>query len=285
MVQGIIAMDEGVISTNTVIPCNRSIIGCHGAHTADNLSDAITHSCNPYFYEVMRRVILRGRDANVLKDASLGLAYWNDRVKEFGFGTNLGGHIPGTRKGNIPNSSLYDNIYGKNHWGYKTIYSISIGEGELLTTPLQMANLAAIIANKGHFFEPHTVRDVGGLGKPNGIDSLHKINVLPKYFEPVIDAMQNVIEDPNGTGNRASIDRITICGKTGTVQNKDKEDHSVFIAFAPRYNPKIAISVYVEHAGAGGEWAAPIASLIVEKYLTDTVSNIRREERILNFQP
>ena len=285
MVQGIIAMDEGVISTNTVIPCNRSIIGCHGAHTADNLTDAITHSCNPYFYEVMRRVILRGRDANVLKDASLGLEYWNDRVKEFGFGTNLGGHIPGTRKGNIPNSSLYDNIYGKNHWGYRTIYSISIGEGELLTTPLQMANLAAIIANKGYFIEPHTVRDIGGLGKPNGIDSLHKINVLPKYFEPVVDAMQNVIEDPNGTGNRASIDRITICGKTGTVQNKDKKDHSIFMAFAPRDNPKIALSVYVEYAGAGGEWAAPIASLLVEKYLTDSVSNIRREERILNFQP
>jgi penicillin-binding protein 2 len=233
----------------------------------------------------MRRVILRGRDANVLKDASLGLAYWNDRVKEFGFGTNLGGHIPGTRKGNIPNSSLYDNIYGKNHWGYRTIYSISIGEGELLTTPLQMANLAAIIANKGYFIEPHTVRDIGGLGKPNGIDSLHKINVLPKYFEPVVDAMQNVIEDPNGTGNRARIDRITICGKTGTVQNKDKKDHSVFMAFAPRDNPKIALSVYVEYAGAGGEWAAPIASLLVEKYLTDSVSNIRREERILNFHP
>ena len=285
MVQGIIAMDEGVISTNTVIPCNRSIIGCHGAHTADNLTDAITHSCNPYFYEVMRRVILRGRDANVLKDASLGLEYWNDRVKEFGFGTNLGGHIPGTRKGNIPNSSLYNNIYGKNHWGYRTIYSISIGEGELLTTPLQMANLAAIIANKGYFIEPHTVRDIGGLGKPNGIDSLHKINVLPKYFEPVVDAMQNVIEDPNGTGNRARIDRITICGKTGTVQNKDNKDHSIFMAFAPRDNPKIALSVYVEYAGAGGEWAAPLASLLVEKYLTDSVSNIRREERILNFQP
>jgi penicillin-binding protein 2 len=284
MVQGIIALDEGVISTNTIIECNRSIIGCHGPHTADDLTNAITHSCNPYFYEVMRRVVLRGRDTNTLKDASLGLTYWNERVKEFGFGTNLGGHIPWARAGSIPNSSLYDNIYGKNHWGYKTIYSISIGEGELLTTPLQMANLAAIIANRGYFREPHPVRDVGGKGKPLGIDSIHNINILSKYFEPVVDAMQKVIEDPNGTGNRAKIDGITICGKTGTVQNKDKEDHSVFMAFAPRDNPKIALSVYVEYAGSGGEWAAPIASLIVEKYLTDTISNTRREERILNFQ-
>jgi penicillin-binding protein 2 len=233
----------------------------------------------------MRRVILRGRDNNVLKDASIGLTYWNDRVREFGFGTNLGGHIPGARMGNIPNASLYDNIYGKNHWGYKTIYSISIGEGELLTTPLQMANLAAIIANRGYFIEPHAVRDIGGLGKPDGLDSLHNINVLTKYFDPVVEAMQNVIEDPYGTGNRARIDGITICGKTGTVQNKDKEDHSVFMAFAPRENPKIALSVYVEYVGSGGEWAAPIASLLIEKYLTDTVSHTRREERILNFQP
>jgi len=285
MVQGIIALDEGVITSNTTIACNRSIIGCHGPHTADNLTDAITHSCNPYFYEVMRRVVLRGRDPHPLKDASLGLTYWNERVKAFGFGTNLGGHIPWVRSGSIPNSLDYDNIYGKNHWGYKTIYSISIGEGELLTTPLQMANLAAIIANRGYYREPHPVRDIGGLGKPAGIDSIHNLDILPKYFETMVSAMQKVIEDPNGTGNLAQIDGISICGKTGTVQNKDKEDHSVFIAFAPRDNPKIALSVYVEYAGSGGEWAAPIAGLLVEKYLTDTVSNTLREDRILTFQP
>jgi penicillin-binding protein 2 len=285
MVQGIIALDEGVITSNTTIACNRSIIGCHGPHTADNLTDAITHSCNPYFYEVMRRMVLRGRDPHPLKDASLGLTYWNERVKAFGFGTNLGGHIPWVRSGSIPNSLVYDNIYGKNHWGYKTIFSISIGEGELLTTPLQMANLAAIIANRGYYREPHPVRDIGGLGKPAGIDLIHNLDILPKHFETVVNAMQNVIEDSNGTGNLAQIDGITICGKTGTVQNKDKEDHSVFIAFAPRDNPKIALSVYVEYAGSGGEWAAPIAGLLVEKYLTDTVSNTLREDRILTFQP
>ena len=204
---------------------------------------------------------------------------------EFGFGTNLGGHIPGTRSGSIPNSSYYDGIYGKSHWGFQTIYSIAIGEGELLTTPLQMANLAVIIANRGSFREPHAVRDIGGKGKPIGIDSLHIMSVSAKYFEPVVDAMQNVIEDLHGTARRAKVDGISICGKTGTVQNGDLEDHSVFMAFAPRDNPQIAISVYVEYAGSGGSWAAPVAGLLIEKYLTDTVTYSLREKRILDFQP
>ena len=285
MVQGLVALDEEVISTKTIINCDRSIIGCHGPHTADDFSQAITHSCNPYFYEVMRRVVQRNRDENPLIDASIGLENWNKRIKEFGFGTTLGGHIPGTRAGSIPNSPYYDNIYGKNHWGFRTIRSIAIGEGELLTTPLQMANLAAIIANRGYFREPHPIRDVGGRGKPLGLDSMHEMSVDVKYFESVIDAMQNVIEDVHGTASRAKVEGITICGKTGTVENGELEDHSVFIAFAPRENPQIALSVYVEHAGAGGSWAAPIAGLLIEKYLTDSVKYTARENRIIEFQP
>jgi penicillin-binding protein 2 len=285
MVQGLVALDEGVISTNTIINCDRSIIGCHGPHSADDFTQAITHSCNPYFYEVMRRVVQRGRDENPLVDASMGLKIWNKRIKEFGFGTKLGGHIPGTRAGAIPNPSYYDNIYGKNHWGFRTIYSIAIGEGELLTTPLQIANLAAIIANRGHFIEPHPIRDIGGRGKPWGLDSMHEMSVDVKYFESVIDAMQNVIEDVHGTASRAKVEGITICGKTGTVQNGDFEDHSVFMAFAPRENPQIALSVYVEYAGAGGSWAAPIAGLLIEKYLTDSVKYTARENRIIEVQP
>jgi len=284
MVQGLIALDEGVISTSTVIDCDRSIIGCHGPHSADDLTNAITHSCNPYFYEVMRRVVQRGRSENKLEDASIGISNWNIRIREFGFGTNLGGHIPGTRAGSVPNSEYYDGLYGKNHWGFSTIYSIAIGEGELLTTPLQIANLAAIISNRGYFIEPHPVRDIGGLGKPNGLDSLHEMSVPSRYFDPVVNAMQNVIEDPHGTGSRARVNGITICGKTGTVQNGDLEDHSVFMAFAPRENPQIALSVYVEYAGSGGDWAAPIAGLLIEKYLNDTIANVAREERVINFQ-
>jgi penicillin-binding protein 2 len=284
MMQGLIALDEGVIFPHTVIECDRSIIRCHGSHTADNLTQAITHSCNPYFREVMRRVVQRGVDENLLTDASIGLENWSKRIAEFGFGTNLGGNLPGTRKGAVPNSAYYDSIYGKNHWGYSTIYSISIGEGELLTTPLQMANLACIIANKGEYHEPHAIRDVGGRGKPEGEDDVVVTSVDPVHFEPVIDAMQLVIEDDGGTGRRARVEGITICGKTGTVQNPNGlEDHSVFMAFAPRENPQIAISVYVEHAGHGGTWAAPIAGLLIEEYLTDTISNKWRLDRILNW--
>jgi penicillin-binding protein 2 len=285
MVQGLIGLDEGVITQRTVINCDRSIIRCHGAHTADNLTEAITHSCNPYFREVMRRVVQRGKDENKLKDAALGLVSWRNRILEFGFGSNLGGHLPGTRRGSIPDVNYYDGVYGKYHWGYSTIYSISIGEGELLTTPLQMANLACILANRGFYHEPHAVRDIGGKGKPASTDSIHYVNINADLFEPVIDAMQLVIEDPSGTAWRARVEGITICGKTGTVQNvNDLEDHSAFMAFAPRDNPQIAISVYVEYAGGGGAWAAPIAGLLIDSYLTDSISNIKAEERILNWE-
>ncbi|MBM55468.1 MAG: peptidoglycan glycosyltransferase [Euryarchaeota archaeon] len=284
MLQGLIALDEGVIYPHSVIECNREIIGCHGEHTADNLTQAITHSCNPYFREVMRRVVLRGKDENHLVDASIGLTNWNERVEDFGFGTDLGGNLPGTRKGQIPSSGYYDGIYGKTHWGYSTIYSISIGEGELLTTPLQMANLACIIANRGTYREPHAIRDLGGRGKPEGEDNLHETSVNPKHFDPVIDAMQLVIEDETGTARRARVEGIEICGKTGTVQNKGDLDHSAFIAFAPRENPKIALSVYVEYSGHGGTWSAPIAGLLIEKYLTDSIKYKHRLDRVLTFE-
>lgn len=284
MMQGLIALNEGVISRHSVIECNRDLIGCHGAHTADNLTEAVIHSCNPYFREVMRRVVLKGKDANPLADAAIGLDRWNELIAEFGFGTNLGGHIPGSRQGSIPNSKYYNGIYGKKRWGYSTIYSISIGEGELLTTPIQMANLACIIANRGHYIEPHAVRDIGGRGKPSDGGVKQSTSVDSKHFEPIIDAMQQVIEDESGTGRRASVKGLTICGKTGTVQNRDYEDHSVFIAFAPRENPQIAISVYVEYAGSGGSWAAPIAGSLIEHYLVDSIANTAKIDRILNWE-
>lgn len=284
MLQGLIALDEGVISPHSIIDCNREIIGCHGTHTADNLTQAITHSCNPYFREVMKRIVLRGKDENHIVDAAIGLDKWEDRIKDFGFGTDLGGNLPGSRKGQIPSPEYYDGIYGKNHWGYSTIYSISIGEGELLTTPLQMANLACVIANRGTYREPHAIRDIGGRGKPEGEDDLHHTSVDEKHFKPIIDAMQLVIEDESGTARKALVEGVTICGKTGTVQNKGELDHSAFMAFAPRENPQIALSVYVEHSGHGGTWAAPIAGLLIEKYLTDTVRYQYRLNRILEFE-
>jgi penicillin-binding protein 2 len=281
MVQGLIALDEGVIQPSTRIPCDRTIIGCHGSHSYDNLTEAIVHSCNPYFHEVMRRMVQGRRSSNLFEDAALGLGNWTARIQRFGFGTDLGGHLPGVLEGLVPDTTLYDNRYGQRRWAYSTIYSIAIGEGELLTTPLQMANLAATIANRGWYRTPHAVRDLGGQGKPEAVDSLIPTGVDPDRFAPVVAAMQQVVEGAGGTGHRARIPGITVCGKTGTVQNFDALEHSVFMAFAPMDNPQIALSVYVENAGSGGSWAAPIAAQLIERYLSDSLSNPEREARIL----
>lgn len=281
MVQGLIGIQSGVISERTHIVCNRDVIGCHGAHTQDDLRMAIVHSCNPYFYDVMRRMLAKEPEMDKFDNARLGLGWWTERIRDFGFGTDLGGHVPGTRLGLIPDTTYYNNLYGRRHWTYRTIYSISIGEGELLATPLHMANLAAIMANKGWYMEPHLVRDIGGKGKPEHLIRRHDVGVNSSHFEPILDAMQLVIEHPTGTGHRAYTDGITICGKTGTVQNGDRADHSVFIALAPRENPKIALSVYVENAGAGGEWAAPIAGMLIEQYLEGKVVSSPREARVM----
>ena len=281
MVQGLIALDEGIIARSTRIPCNRNIINCHGAHSFDNLSEAIMHSCNPYFHEVMKRFVERQEVSSRFEDAAIGLGRWTGRIKGFGFGTDLGGHLPGTRAGLVPDTTYYDGVYGRRSWAYSTIYSISIGEGELLVTPLQIANVAAIIANRGWYRTPHAVRDVGGRGKPEGLDDLVETGIDPALFQPVVEAMQTVVEQPGGTARRARIPGLEICGKTGTVQDDPRLEHSVFMAFAPKDNPQIAISVYVENAGAGGRWAAPIASLLIERYLNDTLHNPEREARIL----
>ena len=281
MVQGLIALDEGVIARSTRIPCNRNIINCHGAHSFDNLSEAIMHSCNPYFHEVMKRFVERQEVSSRFEDAAIGLGRWTERIKGFGFGTDLGGHLPGTRAGLVPDTTYYDGVYGRRSWAYSTIYSISIGEGELLVTPLQIANVAAIIANRGWYRTPHAVRDVGGRGKPEGLDDIVETGIAPALFQPVIEAMQTVVEQPGGTARRARVPGLEICGKTGTVQDDPRLEHSVFMAFAPKDNPQIAISVYVENAGAGGRWAAPIASLLIERYLNDTLHNPEREARIL----
>ena len=281
MVQGLIAMEQGSISPRTHIDCNRDIIGCHGGHTQDDLRRAVVHSCNPYFYEVMRRMVNQHPDKDKFDNARLGLGWWTERIKDFGLGTDLGGHIPGMRLGLVPDTTYYNNIYGRRHWTFRTIYSISIGEGELLATPLHMANLAAIMANKGWYMEPHLIRDIGGKGKPESLQVRHEVAVSAAHFDPILDAMQAVIEDKSGTGRRAYTPGITACGKTGTVQNRNKADHSVFMALAPRKSPEIAVSVYVEYAGAGGDWAAPIAGLLVEKYLHGDVPNTERERRVM----
>lgn len=281
MVQGLIALDEGRLRPGTRFPCDRDLIGCHGPHTHDNLQEALIHSCNPYFYRVMQRVVQAGEGDGRFEQAANGLDHWRQRALAFGFGTSLGARLPGTSTGNIPGSADYDLVYGSRRWDFGTIYSIAIGEGELLTTPLQMANLAAILANRGWYRLPHFVRDLGGNGKPSGLGVRQETGVNPRHFEPVVEAMRDVVDQPSGTGRRARIDGIAVCGKTGTVQDEPRKDHSVFIAFAPMGDPQIALSVYVENSGFGGEWAAPIAALLIEQYLTGEVASVARLNRIL----
>ncbi len=286
LAQSITALSLGAITAETRIHCNRGIIGCHGSHSFDDLEMAIVHSCNPYFRGVMQRVIEGDRDKQSrFRDARLGLQLWTERMTRFGFGTDLKTDIPGVKKGDVPDTDFYDRWYGKEQWAFSTIYSLSIGEGEMLVTPLQMCNMAVILANRGWYVPPHTVKQMGLEGKPReeflvkydlGFDTAH--------FRTVVNAMEKVMQ-PGGTAWRSALKDIIVCGKTGTVQNAGgKEDHAVFICFAPKDNPKIAIAVYTENAGFGGTWSAPVATLLVEKYLNDSIasSSKSREKLILD---
>ncbi len=179
---------------------------------------------------------------------------------------------------------FYDKWYGKGRWAFSTIYSLSIGQGEVSVIPLQMANLAAIMANRGYYYTPHLIKEVDKTDAiPEAFKIKHSSGVSNKYYAPIIEGMYDVVHEAGGTARRARIEGVEVCGKTGTAQNPHGEDHSVFIAFAPKDNPKIAIAVYVENAGFGGTWAAPIASLMIEKYLTDSISlkSVTKEKRIL----
>jgi penicillin-binding protein 2 len=280
MVQALVAMELGAIGPETRLPCNRSLIGCHGGHSYEDLNGAIVHSCNPYFYQVFKKVVESGKHKSRFQDARIGLAAWKEHIESFGFGTNLRTDIPDVKIGNIPGPEYYDRIYKGGSWAFSTIYSISIGEGELLVSPMQMANLAAVIANRGSFYFPHTVKDIEGSGPRELYAQKQYAKVATEKFNVVAEAMHRVVEQ--GTGRQAKIPGIEVCGKTGTVENKKTPDHSVFIAFAPKENPRIAIATYVEYAGWGGSWAAPICALMIEKYLTGEVKDTKREERILD---
>jgi len=281
IVQALVALDEGVITQETRFQCNRGIIGCHGSHTYDELVGAIQHSCNPYFYQVYKRLIQRGDNTSVFKDANMGLQTWQERVKLFGFGVQLKTDLPGLKTGLVPTPEFYNKWYGENRWAFSTIYSNSIGEGELQVVPIQMANLAAIIANKGYYYQPHLIKSIGedSVKRPEFTQKFDT-EVDPKYFEPIVKAMYKVVNESGGTARRARMDSIIVCGKTGTVQNDPWPDHSVFMAFAPLENPEIAVAVYVEYSDYGGTWAAPISSLMIEQYLTGEIKRKDKQKRI-----
>jgi penicillin-binding protein 2 len=279
--QAMIALQEGVITPETRVRCDRSIINCHGPHTNEDLRGAITNSCNPYFHNVLRRMLNKGKSDNPFDDTRIGLEEWNKHIRSFGFGKPLGIDLPSEKGGLMPSAAYYDRAYGGRPWKFSNIYSIAIGEGENLVVPLQMANFAATVANKGFYYTPHLVKSIGDTGKPlPQYLEKHYTTIDPQHFIVAADAMEEVVR--SGTGQfRASLKDVVVCGKTGTVQNEPRPDHSVFIAFAPKDNPKIAVSVYVEYGGQGARAAASIASLIIEKYLYGETKRPHIEEYVL----
>ena len=287
LVQALVGQQLGFIGPGTVYSHAGAPVKCHG-HGPVNLRGAIRVSCNPYFYHAFRKMIYDNTTGDTYERSVQGLQRWSDLVANFGFGRKLGVDLGNEKKGILPNVEYYNSVYkGNKAWKFSNIYSISIGEGEIVVSPLKMANLAAIIANRGWYIPPHVVK---GVGLKKAIDPFYKtpvkVGVEAKYFDVVIDGMQDAVT--NGTvGPDGRIPDIKMVGKTGTSQNQKGKDHSIFIAFAPRDNPKIAIAVFVENAGFGGTAAAPIASLVVEKYLKRKVDRKSVESKFMqmNYLP
>ena len=283
LVQALVGQQLGFIGPGTVFSHAGAPVKCHG-HGPVDLRGAIRVSCNPYFYHAFRRMVYENTTGDTYERSAKGLQRWADLVANFGFGRKLGVDLSNEKKGILPNVDYYNSVYkGSNTWKFSNIYSISIGEGEIVVSPLKMANLAAIIANRGWYIPPHLVR---GVGPTKSIDPFYttqvKVGVDSKYFNVVIDGMQDAVR--NGTVEAdGRIPDITMVGKTGTSQNQKGKDHSIFVAFAPRDNPKIAIAVFVENAGFGGSAAAPIASLIVEKYIKGHVDRKAVESKFMNM--
>ncbi|GAB2791935.1 penicillin-binding protein 2 [Hymenobacter luteus] len=279
LVNELVAMQMGVVTASTGFPCNQRLVRCtHNHEYPSNVGIAIKQSCNPYFYQVMRAAVLRGRSTNRFEDARLGLGEWRRQVMKFGLGEKLGVDMSQEKKGLIPSPEFYDKRNGFHRWNYRTVYSLSIGQGEIGITGLQMANVLATIANRGYYYTPHFVKSVGQGGPLPQFRERHTVGVDAPHFEALIPGMQAVVDGRGGTGNLASLAEfgISVAGKTGTVQNPHGDDHATFAAFAPAEDPKIAIAVFIENAGFGGTSAAPMAALMMEKYLRGNIAPWRK---------
>ncbi len=274
-VQALIAMQDGVVKPNEEIYCSGQLIGDHAPPGYYDMHNAIKFSSNNYFYQVFRRIIRQQLSENPYADARLGVDKWKEQLHKFGLGIHLGIDIPNEKPGFVPGSDYYNRLYGNNRWGFSNIYSLSIGQGEILLNPIQMANLAAIVGNRGFYYPPHMIKnhDLASTYLEPKVTGIKE-----EYYDIVIDAMEEAL---SGTAGRAIIKDIAICGKTGTVENPHGEDHSVFMAFAPKDDPKIAISVFVENSGWGGRAAASIASLLIEDYLKGEISRKWLEDYVL----
>jgi penicillin-binding protein 2 len=285
----LIALQEGVISPETTFLCNKghyyargAFMECHCKRNSKNdLLKGIYQSCNTYFANTYKKIIEK------YDTPDKGVNHWNVHLKSFGLGNYLGYDLSVGKRGFIPNASYYNAWYKEGGWKAPTIISNAIGQGEVLTTPIQLANFTAAIANRGYYYTPHFLKSVTG-------DTLQQkfirknTSINPEHFEVVIDGMHKVVE--KGTARIARIKDIEVCGKTGTAENFTKikgvktqlTDHSIFVAFAPKDDPKIAIAVFIENGYWGGRWAAPIASLMIEKYINKEIKRTWLEQRMIN---
>ncbi len=284
----LIALQEGVLDTETKFTCYNGFYvgntkrGCHCGGGVRKMNSGIMRSCNAYFAGTFRRIFGK------YPTTDEGIGVWEKHMRSFGLGSYLGTDIPTGRPGRIPNEKFYDKWYGNGRWASSTIISNAIGQGEVAATPLQLANMTAAIANRGYFFTPHVIKKVG---TSNNIDpkftEIHYTTIDKEHFEPVIEGMANVYK--YGTARWVQVPEIEIAGKTGTVENFTRingervqlTDHSVFVAFAPVENPKIAIAVYIENGYYGSRYAGHIASLMIEKHLKGTITRKDLEKKML----
>jgi len=280
-INALIGLQENVLTPSTHYACHGGYrsgnfhMGCHAHQSPVDLEFSIQTSCNAYYSNVFRNIV------DKYPTAEEGYKVWREYVTAFGLGEKTGIDLPNELQGFVPNTDYYDRYYRKGRWGSLTVVSLAIGQGELGFTPMQMANMTATIANRGYYHSPHIVKTIDHEEESNSdtIAGRHSTGIDGIHFEEVVNAMHKVVEQ--GTGRRARIDSIAVCGKTGTVQNPHGDDHSTFIAFAPKDNPKIAISVYVENGYWGSRWAAPIAGLMIEKYLNDSISRPLIEQQMV----
>ncbi len=280
--QGLIFLQEGVINIKTLYPCyhgyvNGLRVGCHGHGSPLSLLPALQTSCNAFFCWGFKNMI----DKRGTK-TSEQFEKWKTYLVEMGYGYRLGVDLPGESRGFLPNAEFYTKSFRGSRWSANSVISVAIGQGEVLATPLQIANLGATIANRGYFYTPHVVKAIADTVIDSKYREKHQPKIKREYYEDVAHGMRMAVL--GGTCRTANLPGIEVCGKTGTAQNPHGKDHSVFMGFAPYHNPKIAIAVYVENAGFGATFGVPIGSLMMEKYLTGTISAARKglEERMLN---
>ena len=286
LVNGLIGLQEGVLRPEMTYPCHQGYhfgaghkLGCHVHKSPLNMEESIMMSCNAYYCYVLKNILDNRKYDNVAD----GMDHWREMVMSFGFGRKLGSDFPAELSGSIPSSKTYNRAYGKGRWNSTTVISLSIGQGEILATPMHLANLCATIANRGYYYIPHIVKESEGVPLDQRFKERQYTMVDTLQFPKVIKGMWRAVNSGPGMGGTAwiaHVDSLEICGKTGTAQNPRGADNSVFICFAPMDNPKIAIAAYVENGGFGATYAAPMASLMAEKYLTGSVSRPALEKRM-----